>query len=47
MGVSLQKYTGKIRLDAHEFFDFEAGDDTEKKPPLTTYSKSDPNDFFM
>ncbi len=47
MGVNLQKYTGKIRLDAREFFDFEAGDDTEKKPPLTTYSPSDPNDFFM
>ncbi len=47
MGVNLQKYTGKIRLDAHEFFDFEAGDDPEKKPPLTTYSPSDPNDFFM
>ena len=47
MGVNLQKYTGKIRLDAHDFFDFEAGDDPEKKPPLTTYSPSDPNDFFM
>lgn len=47
MGVNLHKYTGKIRLDAHEFFDFEAGEDSEKKPPLTTYSESDPNDFFM
>jgi ferredoxin len=47
MGVNLQKYTGKIRLDAREFFDFEAGDDPEVKPPLSTYSPSDPNDFFM
>lgn len=47
MGVNLHKYTGKIRLDAHDFFDFEAGDDPEKKPPLATYSESDPNDFFM
>ena len=47
MGVNLQKYTGKIRLDARELFDFEAGDDPEVKPPLSTYSESDPNDFFM
>jgi len=47
MGVNLHKYTGKIRLDACEFFDFEAGDDPKAKAPLSTYSESDPNDFFM
>ena len=47
MGVNLQKYTGKIRSDARELFNFEAGDDPEAKPPLSTYSESDPNDFFM
>ena len=47
MGVNLHKYTGKIRLDAREFFDFEAGDDPETTAPLSTYSPSDPNDFFM
>lgn len=47
MGVNLQKYTGKIRMDAREFFDFEAGDDAEVEAPLSTYSPSDPNDFFM
>ena len=46
-GVDLHKYTGKIRADARELFDFEAGDDAQAKPPLTTYSESDPNDFFM
>ncbi len=46
-GVNLHKYTGKIRLDARDLFNFEAGDDTEAKPPLSTYSESDPNDFFM
>ena len=47
MAVNLQKYTGKIRLDARELFHFEAGDDPEAKPPLSTYSESDPNEFFM
>ena len=47
MAVNLQKYTGKIRLDAREFFDFEAGDDPKAKAPLSTYLESDPNDFFM
>ena len=46
-GVNLHKYTGKIRLDARDLFNFEAGDDAEAKPPLSTYSESDPNDFFM
>lgn len=47
MGVDLQKYTGKIRSDARELFDFQAGDDVEAPGPLSTYSPSDPNDFFM
>ena len=47
MGVNLGKYTGKIRLDAHELFDFEAGQDAEVQAPLSTYSPADPNDFFM
>ena len=47
MGVNLHKYTGKIRSDARQLFNFEAGDDPQAKPPLSTYSESDPNDFFM
>ncbi len=47
MNVNLQKYTGKIRLNTQEFFDFGAGDDAEIEAPLSTYSPSDPNDFFM
>ena len=47
VGINLHKYTGKIRLDARDLFNFEAGDDAEAKPPLSTYSETDPNDFFM
>ena len=46
-GVNLHKYTGKIRADARDLFKFEAGDDPEAKPPLSTYSENDPNEFFM
>ena len=47
VGINLHKYTGKIRSDARDLFNFEAGDDAEAKPPLSTYSENDPNEFFM
>lgn len=46
-GVDLRLLLDKLRLDAAELFDYEAGVDPAAKPPLATYREDDPNDFVM
>ena len=46
MNVKLWRYLNKLRLDAKELFDYEAGVDENLSPPLTTYKENDPNEFI-
>jgi ferredoxin len=46
-GVNLRLLLDKLRLDAAELFDYQAGVDPEAQPPLRTYRQDDPNDIFM
>lgn len=46
-GVNLRLLLDKLRLDVGELYGYVAGSDPEAKPPLTTYSERDYNDFIM
>ncbi|HHX65046.1 MAG TPA: 4Fe-4S ferredoxin [Chloroflexi bacterium] len=46
-GVNLRLFLDKLRLDARELFGYEAGTDVKARPPLTTYSPDDPDDFVL
>lgn len=47
VGIDLRLFLDKLRLDALELFDYEAGVNAEVRPPLTTYREDDPNDFIL
>jgi len=46
MDVKLWRYLNKLRHDAKELFDYEAGVDENLSPPLTTYKENDPDEFI-
>ena len=46
MGISMRQFTKKLNKDAEELFDWEAGLDPEKRPPLDIYRPDDYNDFI-
>ena len=46
-GVNLRLFLDKLRLDAVELFDHEAGVDPEDRPPLRAYRPDDYNAFVM
>jgi len=46
MEIKVRTLTKKLEKDCLELFDWEAGIDLEKRPPLTTYNPNDPNDTF-
>lgn len=46
MDINVRDFTRKLNKDALELFDWEAGLDVTKRPPLDAYSPDDPNDFI-
>jgi formate dehydrogenase (coenzyme F420) beta subunit len=46
MDINVREFTRKLNKDSFEMFDWEAGLDISKRPPLDTYSPDDPNDFI-
>ncbi len=46
MDINVREFTRKLNKDSLEMFDWEAGLDISKRPPLDTYSPDDPNDFI-
>ncbi len=46
MDINVREFTRKLNKDSLEMFDWEAGLDIKKRPPLDTYSPDDPNDFI-
>lgn len=46
MDINVRDFTRKLNKDSLEMFNWEAGLDTSKRPPLDTYSPDDPNDFI-
>ena len=46
-GVNLRLFLDKLRLDAEELFDHQAGVDPEGHPPLRAYRPDDYNGFVM
>lgn len=46
MNINVRDFTRKLNKDALEMFDWEAGLDQKKRPPLDAYSPDDPNDFI-
>ena len=46
-GVNIRLFLDKLRYDAAELFQYEAGVDPEAKPPLQTYQQDDYNDFIL
>ncbi len=46
MGVDLRAFTYKVVKDVKDLFDYTAGLDLEKAPPLTAFSTDDPEDFI-
>ena len=46
MGISMRQFTKKLNKDTQALFSWEAGLDTEKRPPLDVYRPDDYNDFI-
>ena len=46
MDINVRDFTRKLNKDSFELFDWEAGLDISKRPPLDAYSPDDPNDFI-
>ena len=46
MNIPVREFTSKLNKDALELFGWEAGLDTEKRPPLDVYRVDDKNDFI-
>ncbi|MFC1534692.1 4Fe-4S dicluster domain-containing protein [Thermodesulfobacteriota bacterium] len=46
MGISVRQFTKKLNKDAMELFSWEAGLNTEQRPPLDVYKVDDYNDFI-
>lgn len=46
MEIKVRLLTKKLEKDCLEMFNWEAGMDLEKRPPLTTYNPNDPNEAF-
>lgn len=46
MDVDLRFLNKKIEKDVLELFSFQAGEDPEQPPPLTTYKQDDPEEFI-
>jgi ferredoxin len=46
MGIKVRLLTKKLEQDCMDLFNWEAGMDLEKRPPLNTYNPKDPNDIF-
>lgn len=46
MDVDLRFLNKKIEKDVLELFSFEAGEDPDQPPPLTTYKQDDPEEFI-
>jgi ferredoxin len=44
--VNLRLYNDKLRREAKDVFDFQAGMDPEAKPPLACFRPDDKNDFI-
>jgi len=46
VGIRVREFTSKLNKDALELFGWEAGLDTEKRPPLDVYRADDTNEFI-
>ncbi|MCP3875861.1 MAG: 4Fe-4S ferredoxin [Desulfobacteraceae bacterium] len=46
MDINVRDFTRKLNKDSFELFEWEAGLDLTKRPPLDAYSPNDPNDFI-
>ena len=46
MGIKVRTLTKKLEKDCLELFNWEAGTDMEKRPPLNTYNPNDPDELF-
>jgi len=46
MSISMRQFTKKLNKDTEELFNWEAGLDPEKRPPLDVYRPDDYNDFI-
>jgi formate dehydrogenase subunit beta len=46
MGISMRQFTKKLNKDTEALFSWEAGLDSEKRPPLDVYRPDDYNDFI-
>jgi hypothetical protein len=46
MGIKVRLLTKKLEKDCLELFDWEAGLELEKRPPLDTYKLNDPDEFI-
>ena len=47
LGIKVRKFTKKLEKDCLELFHWEAGLTLEKRPPLTTFSPDDPDEFIQ
>jgi ferredoxin len=46
MDINVREFTRKLNKDSFELFGWEAGLDSNKRPPLDVYSPNDPNGFI-
>jgi formate dehydrogenase subunit beta len=46
-GINIRLFLDKLRADVQELYGYDAGEDAEAKPPLTTYREDDYNDFIL
>ena len=46
MDINVRAYTRKLVKDVYDIYGWEAGLDTEKRPPLDTFNPNDPDDFI-
>ncbi len=46
MNINVRAFTRKLNKDALEMFEWEAGLDVNKRPPLDAFSPQDPDDFI-
>lgn len=46
MDINVRDFTRKLNKDSFELFEWEAGLDLTRRPPLDAYSPDDPNDFI-
>lgn len=46
VGINVRDFTKKLEKDCLEFYGWEAGMNTEQRPPLDTYKPDDPEEFI-